>query len=257
MRRRAVSRLSADRLARRTGAAIAAVMLFGIAGACSGGSSDRAVFDLFFEAKNDTGQPVPGVVISGNGKQLGMTGAEGVLHAFVRAKDGSSLRARAVCPEGYREPVQPAPMRLRRFRSIDRSDRGELRVTIECRATERLVALVVNTNKKADLPVLMDGREIARTNAEGVAHIALRVAPNSTFQVALDTSANEALRPKSPLGTFSVADSDSLVVFDQSFDEVVKRKKRHHRRKVKPPPEDPRPTKIVGPKNRKWHSVGR
>lgn len=238
--------------------ALFAAMLFGIVGACSGGSSDRVVFDLIFEAKNDTGQPVPGVVISGNGKQLGNTGADGVLRAYIRAKDGTSLRARAVCPEGYREPAQPAPMRLRHFRSVASKDRGELRVTIECRATERLVALVVNTNKRADLPVLMDGREIARTNAEGVAHVALRVAPNSTFQVALDTSDQENLRPKSPLGTFTVADADSLVVFDQPFEEVVKKKKRHHRRKKhKPPPEDPRPKKIVGPKDRKWHSVGR
>jgi len=232
-----------------------AIALLAVMGACSGGSSDRAVFDLYFEARNDTGQPLAGVTISGNGKQLGVTGKDGVLHTWVRAKDGSNLRARAVCPEGYREPVQPAPMRLRRFRSIQRSDRGELRVSIECRASERLVALVVNTNKRSDLPVLMDGREIARTNAEGVAHIALRVAPNSTFQVALDTSAYASLRPKSPLGTFTVGDSDSLVVFDQDFAEEKKKKKRRRRKKAKPKAKDHRPSKITGPKKRRWRSI--
>ena len=146
---------------------------------------------------------------------------------------------------------------MRRFRSLDRRA-DELRVSIECRATERLVALVVNTDRRPDLPVIMDGREVGRTNSEGVAHLALRMAPNTTFRVALDTSADKTLRPKSPTATFTVGDADSLVLFDQAFVEEIKRKKRRRRKKkAKPPPVDTRPNKIVGPdKKRRWRRVG-
>ena len=230
-------------------------VLLAALGACSGTTGDRVGFDLYFEARSDSGEPVRGVIITGNGQHLGITGRGGQLHAALRARDGVSLRVRAACPVGFREPVQPGVMRLRRFRSVGDSDRGELRVTIECRASERLVALVVQTNKRAGLPVLMDGRELARTNSEGVAHIPLLVAPNSTFQVTIDTSAHPRLRPKSPLGSFAVSDADALVVFEQEFTEhekKAKKKKRRRRKKARPKPKDTRPTKIQGPGGRVW-----
>ena len=91
------------------GALAAGVVL---ASACSGSSSNRVVFDVTFEARTDDGKPLAGVGIVGNGKALGVTTDEGVLQAWVRVKEGATLRTRATCPEGYREPVQPAPLRI-------------------------------------------------------------------------------------------------------------------------------------------------
>ncbi len=233
--------------------AIAAALI--VAGCSS--KEKRSVFDVEFAAHSDDGQPLAGVVITANGNPLGTTQADGVLRTVLRARPGSMLRPRATCPEGYREPVQPAPLRLRNFRTLEVGKDDKLRVSIECRASERMVALVVNTDQRADLPVMMEGHEIGRTNAEGVAHVALRMAPNSTFRVALDTSQQAKLRPRNPIATFTVGDADSLVLFDQAFVEEVKKKKHHRRRKKpKPKPEDPRPTKIVGP-DRTWRHVGR
>jgi hypothetical protein len=235
---------------------VPALIVAAMVGGCSSDKSARALFEVQFQASSDDGEPLAGVIIAGNGKKLGVTAADGTFTSHLRAREGSTLRPRATCPKGFREPLQPQPLTLRRFRSLDRKA-DELRVSIECRATERLVALVVNTDRRPDLPVVMDGREIGRTNSEGVAHLALRMAPNTTFRVALDTSDQRTLRPKSPTATFTVGDADSLVLFDQAFVEEIKRKKRRRRKKAKPPPVDTRPNKIVGPdKKRRWRRVG-
>ena len=229
-----------------------------LASSCSSTTKNRALFEVYFEATTDDGIPLPGVEINGNGRQLGVTTDDGMLRAFLRANEGATLRTRATCPPGYREPEQLPPLTLRRFRAITIGGGDQLRVSIECRASERRVALIVNTDQRIDLPIIMDGKEVGFTNTEGVAHVALRMAPNTTFRVALDTSEHPRLRPKSPIATFTVGDADALVVFDQGFAEEVKPKKRRRRRpkKATPPQVDPRPKKLVAPK-RSWRNVRR
>jgi hypothetical protein len=71
----------------------------------------------------------------------------------------------------------------------------------------------------ADLPVKHLGREIARTDAEGVAHALLKVAPTEQVTLVLDTSdpAHERLRPKNPEYTLVMRARDEVAVFDQTF----------------------------------------
>lgn len=227
--------------------------------ACGGRDPHDALFQVVFTARSDDGAALAGVAIEGNGRSLGVTDSGGELRTWLRAREGAAVRVRAACPEGYRPPDQPPPLTLRRFASVAGEGPRELGLSIECRAAERLIALVINTDRRAGLPVVMNGRELARTSAEGVAHVGLRLPPNTTFQITLDTASDAALRPRSPVATFSVGDADSIALFDQRFvEERPAPKPRRRRANSKPaaPPPDPRPTKLVGPE-RTWRSVGR
>jgi hypothetical protein len=57
-----------------------------------------------------------------------------------------------------------------------------------------------------------------------LATLLLRVGPQEPFDLALDTSAHDdaALRPQNPAATFTVKNSDEVVVFDPHFTEAPK-----------------------------------
>jgi hypothetical protein len=67
------------------------------------------------------------------------------------------------------------------------------------------------------LPVTYRGREIARTDASGAAHVLLKSAPKEPVTLVLDTSGETQLRPKNPELNLEMPFEDKLVVFDQSF----------------------------------------
>ena len=77
-----------------------------------------------------------------------------------------------------------------------------------------------------NLPVKHLGREVARTDASGAAHVMLKLKPDESFDLVLGTSekAAERLRPQNPFATFIVKDRDEVFTFDQKF-EQEKRKR--------------------------------
>jgi hypothetical protein len=60
------------------------------------------------------------------------------------------------------------------------------------------------------------GREVARTDSSGVAHLALALRPGERFELGLDTT-GKPLLPKSPRAVFVASNDDELVFFDQRF----------------------------------------
>ena len=201
-----------------------------------------ATFPVTFIARAD--EPLPGVEISvEGGRPLGSTGADGLLRATLVGREGLSVPFRVSCPAGYRAPREMPALTLRRFVGLDpaAAARG-VEVTIQCRPAERMAALVVRAGQP-DLPVLARGREIARTNADGVAHALVRLPPNSTFRVVLDTSGDPALRPQNPATTLALGDGDEIFVIDQSFEQsrepAPRERPRRRRNRKKPPVEKP------------------
>ena len=212
-----------------------------VAGACASEPPPPTRFPITFRAH--AGEPLPGVEISmAGGKTLGVTGPGGDLMVTLAGKEGTTVPFRVVCPDGYRPPREMPALTLRRFTGLDpqAAARG-VEVTIECLPAERIAALVLKTGQP-DLPVLAQGREVARTDAAGVAHAMVSLPPNSTFRVVLDTSEKPTLRPQHPATTFTLADADDIFLVDQRFEvdepepvaKPVKKKKRVRRvKKVK------------------------
>jgi hypothetical protein len=200
-------------------------------------------FRVSFVARSD-GDPLAGVRITGDGKKLGSTDEDGQLHVTLRGKEGSSMRIDASCPEGYREAEPLGRLTLRKFRGLDpEAKRRGLEMSVTCPPAKRSLAIIVRTPGQARIPILRRGRELARTDAGGVAHLLFELEPRSTVRLELDTSHHPRLRPRNPGKSFTVPDDDEIVVFDQPF-EVEKRKKRRRRRRRRPDPGPVTPTPI-------------
>jgi hypothetical protein len=186
-----------------------------------------------FTAVSD-GDPLAGVKIVADGVPLGETGREGELGAQITGREGQTVAVGAECPEGYRTPDQIPLLTLRSFQAIDQraAERG-VEMTISCPPSERLAAFVVRTLDQddeaiPDLPVRIRGEEIARTDANGVAHFQLELRPSTTLRLALDTSARTDVRPQNPGSTYTIPDQDEVFVMDQRF-EITKRTRRRRR----------------------------
>jgi hypothetical protein len=133
---------------------------------------------------------------------------------------------------------------LRRVVSLDpAAARRGLQVSIACPPTHRQGVVVVRAGgnqPQANLPVLIDGREVARTDPSGVAHVALDMQPGTTFQVLLATAAAPMLRPQDPRRSFTFPDSDEIFIFDQAF-EVEQPPPVARPRRPRPRPAAPQP----------------
>lgn len=223
------------------GAALALALALG---ACES-PPEPASFPVTFTA--NAGDPLAGVDISiEGGKHLGQTGANGTLHVTLTGREGTAVPFRVQCPDGYRAPAQMPVLRLRRFTGLDPATAARgIEVSIDCPPAERMAALVVRAGH-ADLPVLAQGREVARTNAAGVAHALLELPPASTFRVVVDTTAAPDLRPQNPETTLTLHDADEIFVIDPGFQVA----------KVEPPPEPRRRPKRRARKRRKKKPEG-
>ncbi len=210
-------------------------------------------FRVSFTATSDS-EPLGGVRVSADGSLIGETNDRGMLRVELTGREGQNLAISADCPEGHREPEQLPVLTLRSFQGLDPAARERgIEMSISCPPTERLAAVVIRALASvsgsadpvpvADLPVIMRGREVARTDAGGVAHLSFRMRPNSTFRLQMDTSARADLRPQSPGNTFTVPDANDVLLYDQPFE--MRRRRRPPRRPPPPAPEGPRiPTRL-------------
>jgi hypothetical protein len=194
-------------------------------------------FRVTFTARADDA-PLAGVRVIANGRGLGETNERGVLRVDIAGREGQAVAVNAQCPDGHRQPERLPLLTLRAFRGLDPAaqERG-IEMSIACPPTERTAAVVIRAGNQAGLPVTMSGREVARTDDNGVAHVVFQMQPNTTFRLQLDTTGREDLQPQSPGATFTVADADDIFLFDQPFQ--IKQKRRRWRPRAAAPPEAP------------------
>jgi len=170
-------------------------------------------FVVALNVQSDPGRPLANARVLAQGKMAGVSDANGLVSLSVQGQEGSSAEFLVECPEGYRSPVTPIVAVLRRANQVDR--RPEYAVS--CPPLFRTLVVAVRTEHGANLPVLQLGREVARTDRSGAAHVVLKSAPEETLELTLDTSSNAALRPRNPTTRFRVGQGDELLVFNQSF----------------------------------------
>ena len=193
-------------------------------------------FRVTFHAEADPGEPLAGADVSVGPRRFGATDPDGSLVLDLVGREGSRHEVNVRCPAGYRSPTDLPDLVLRSFRTLDpEAARRGIAYSISCPPEKRLAAILVRARGQAALPVVMGAREIARTDGAGVAHVLLRLDPNTTFRVGFDTTSVPDLRPQSPAATFTVADADEIFVLDQPFEQLPT-KRPPRRRGPRPPP---------------------
>jgi hypothetical protein len=189
------------------------ILLASLFAAACGGKALEPEYGLSIRVESDPGRPLAGAEVRLRDQRVGTTDASGVVKVKSRGAEGSVLSFQITCPDGYQSPSRPLSVVLRRLSQRDRFPE----YATACRPTERTLVVAVRAEHGPNLPVMYLGREIARTDRSGAAHVSLKSPPEETVELALDTTENPRLRPRSPSARFRVGQADDLVVLDESF----------------------------------------
>ncbi|HET9953498.1 MAG TPA: hypothetical protein VFQ61_03285 [Polyangiaceae bacterium] len=158
-------------------------------------------------------EPLAGVGIWSGSQKMGVTGPEGRAVTVLEGLEGQVFSLRVACPEGHREATQPLAIALHTVADGDPAPLYQAR----CEPLQRSVVVAVRAERGPNLPLLYLGREVARTDSAGSAHVLLKGASEDSIELTLDTSGSPELRPRSPSTRFEVPGNDDLLVFNQAF----------------------------------------
>ena len=156
--------------------------------------------------------PLEGAEVTRNGRSLGKTGGSGALRLELAGSEGQLIELEARCPESYVPERTVIGVTLRRLHASRKLPTYRL----DCQSATRTAVVAVRATHGPDLPVMFLGREVARTDSSGVAHVALTLKPGERFELGLDTT-GKPLVPKSPRAVFVAGSEDELVFFEQRF----------------------------------------
>ncbi|MCS6899629.1 MAG: hypothetical protein RMJ98_05105 [Myxococcales bacterium] len=178
-------------------------------------------FEILVKAATPQGQPVMGAQLLLENKPVGSTQADGTAIMKFVANEGETYDLVVQCPQGFQAPAKPIQVTLRKLAD---GKRPEFATT--CAPSSQVLIVAVRAEGGPNLPVLYLNNEIGRTDEAGAAHVALRLAPEETFELKLGTTepGNETLRPQNPTAIFTVKDRDEILHFDQKFTREVLRR---------------------------------
>jgi hypothetical protein len=185
---------------------------------------------------SDGSTPVAGAQLLARGEAPSLTDAHGRATLSLATKE-DRVPMVLTCPDGF---VAPAGDKVLIPLGVGASDpERALALELLCQLELRdAVVLVHAVGDAIQLPVKVDGVTVGQTDALGFAHVHVRAAPDSEFEVSLDTSANERLSPANPTQRYRLRRSDELFVLDTRFEEpkrpVRKRRADTQRRPPKP-----------------------
>lgn len=177
-------------------------------------TATTATFAVNIRAESDPGKAVAEVEIKHGGKVLGRTDQQGLLRLSLQGRPGEAYQLDVKCPDGHASPHKPIAVVLRPLASAQVPT-----YQAECRPLVRSLVVAVKAENGPNIPLMYQGREIARTDTEGAAHALLRVPPEQHVTLVLDTSSPEhvALRPHSPELNLTMPGRDEMVVFEHKF----------------------------------------
>ncbi len=195
-------------------AAFGLVAAAGFAGCAEG--SPKQQYEFVIRIQGDPGQPLAGATLYRGGEKLGASDTRGTITLAARGSEGESLAFDVRCPEGHRAPGKPLSIVLRRSSQRDR--RPEY--VVSCPPLKRTLVVAVRADNGPNLPVRHLGREIARTDASGAAHVLLETEAEDSLELTLDTSEHAGLRPSNPSARFAVSARDEVATFNQKFESL-------------------------------------
>ena len=171
-------------------------------------------YEFVIRIQSDPGRPLPGATLHRGREQLGPSDARGAMTLAARGSEGETLAFEVRCPAGHRSPSKPLAVVLRR--SSERNRRPEY--VVGCPPLKRTLVVAVRAENGPGLPVRHLGREIARTDASGSAHVVLEAEAEESLELTLDTSQHTNLKPSNPSARFAVGARDDVVAFNQKFE---------------------------------------
>jgi hypothetical protein len=192
--------------------------------ACSGArapTTDEAAshFRFVVQARDEAGQVLADVQLRNGDTVVGHTDANGRAEFKLTGSEGQLVDLAVGCPPGYSAPAKPITLGLRHLSEHSPAPVFE---TL-CVAELHSVLVGVRAELGSNLPILYLKQRVAQTDAEGVAHFLLRVAPSQTITLTLDTAREPQLRPQNPTLTFVAPERDEIVLCEQLFSLPVQR----------------------------------
>jgi hypothetical protein len=180
--------------------------------ACQPAAPPSRRHGIIIQAETAAHAPLEGVDVAHRGRSLGKTRASGALTLELAGSEGELIELEARCPASYVPERKIVSVTLRKLHS----SRKLPTYRVDCQPATRTTVVAVRATNGPDLPVIYLGREVARTDSSGTAHVALTLRPGERFELGLDT-ANKPLVPSSPRAVFVAGSEDELVFFDQRF----------------------------------------
>jgi len=180
--------------------------------ACQHAPPSARKYRVLIEAEDGEHAALPGLEVSRRGRALGTTSSGGDLKLDLLGNEGQLVELEARCPSSFVPERQTLNVALRHLQDLRKTPSYRL----TCRPERRTAVVAVRASNGPDLPVIYLGREIARTDSSGVAHVALSLRPGERYELGLDTG-NRPLSPKNPRAVFVAGSEDELVFFDQRF----------------------------------------
>ena len=194
------------------------------------GCADRSPtpHDIEVEVRAEEGVAVSGAQLRVRGDYLGTTNPLGRATLRVPARPGERLPVALTCPPGSTATPPEQVVTLPERRAAE-----PLRLAMSCQAEQHDAVVIVHAATPASLPVLVDGVPVGQTDALGFAHVHVRAASDSAFEVSLDTSSNAKLQPGNPSRRFQLEGHDEVFVFDAAFEAARPSKKARAKRRAR------------------------
>jgi hypothetical protein len=152
---------------------------------------------------------------------IARTDKDGIARLDIRGAEGETFLVRVDCPPGYRSP--DAPLSLQKPAASP--DKTVPEFPVVCHALRHTMVIGVRADNGPDLPVLYLGKEVARTDRSGAAHLSVAMEAHEKIELILGTSGKDAdkLRPQNPVAVFEMPDHDDVQVFPVTFTRDTKK----------------------------------
>jgi hypothetical protein len=164
---------------------------------------------------DDQGAPLAGAKLIVGDQVAGITDAQGEASLVAHETAQSSIELRVDCPKGYagsKESIRIALPRAGQEPSIPAHEKH-----LVCTQEPRNAVLLVKTFGVTGLPIIVNGQFTTMTNVAGEAQLVYRIKPRSKLDVMLDTSGEPGIEPQNPMRSFTIAEDDAVLVFEQTF----------------------------------------
>jgi hypothetical protein len=186
-------------------------------------------------ASTPAGDAVPGLRAWLGGALLGETASDGMLRGTLRGRPHERITLSWACPAAHEPPASERELAI--DPSAASAPQAPLKLEARCSPVELEAALVVRASgaPASGLPVVVRDEVVARTDAPGFAHVLLRARRGSALTVGLDTREHPDLLPASPLETFQLGNSDTILLFDRTLGAAAPKSKSARSKKLKEP----------------------
>ena len=173
-------------------------------------------YELIVRVSSGPSRGLEGARVSSKGIELGVTDGTGAVTVRTRGREGDVLPIHVDCPARHRAP----PPLLVPLRHVGRAGSGQVvrpEFAAVCTPLTQSIVVAVRAERGPHLPLMHMGRELARTDSSGAAHVLLDVASEDVVELTLDTSEQPSLRPRNPILRVQPAALDPITAVSQEF----------------------------------------